>query len=1391
VSDKEYFGVVPSNTRDTENRYDYTATGGRSVFPATYQVGYVDVYRNGLHLDPRTQFTAINGSSIVVPGLNDGDLLSIVARRQVITHQGDLITLLSSDLTPAAGWDDVPGLHTPSTGDEITNAQAQALLNRTEYLLANGGGGSAGLSGYLTGDALIVHANADGTVSDWAGVGGVFHVAQGAEDKTTSSTFSVVNADGTNIAIGPNNGVYSISSMTGTTAHPRLRAEFGALFVEKVLTVTKVSGGIQGTPGVSPIYGYLDNSTSQVSATSDGYLKNSGDLATSGGVFHVFEGIVEKTGDSVSYSLYGTATGMTVRIDHLGVYTVDTLTADTGTCTFKAVYGGVTIYQDYVITKVRDGAAGASAQVLTLQSTSQSFTFDSTGEASPVTQAITFSANTQNLSGEATFTCSLYDAASPPNLIKTVTLVNAGTDLRTLPLSGTDGFGTADHAVVTATLGGHSDQVTVYRLADGIDGKDPVVGYLTNESVTLASDYHGVVDPTVYSTASTGSFKVYKGTQDNTANATFSVDSVSTGLSITLYTVTSGGNTKGDYVVTGMTSDTGYAVLKAVFGSVTLYKTLSVSKSRAGIPGTDAKILYLSATSQAFTFSSLGTLFPTTQAISFTANLQNLSGTATFSCTAYDASNSAIGSAFALSGSGNTQTLTSAAFGNAAYVVVTASLTSGGATVTDHMTVVKLKDGAPGEGSVSGYLTNEAVTVPASSDGVVLSGDLDLLGDGTFEVYDGTARVTRLTTTVSGVTTANVTYSVLNSAGITAQISHSGSNIGDYTVSNMVADSATATFRAVYGGITLDKQYTIVKARAGVAGSNAKVLVLSCTAQAFTFSSADVATPTGQTITFTASAQNLPTTITYVCTKFSGSTNLGSVTLGGTVGSATRTLDVTAFPSTLTHVTVVASVVDGSTTYSDQVTIAKLKDGAPGQGTVSGYLTNEAAIVPATSAGVVSSGDFTTLAGGQFKVFDASTDVSLSSLVAYSVVTSPAPIGVSISLDDGSVTPANKGKYIITGMSQDTGTAVLRAVYKGFTIDKQYTLVKSKVGVDGKPAKMIALACTAQTFTFNSSGTLAPAGQVIKFTANTQNALGATLSWDCKRYNASRTLIDTVATDAVSGDANSRTLSAATFGAAAYAVVTATLTFADSTTLSDYATIVAVKDGASSVTGYLTNESATIPATSAGVVNPADYVGAKGTFKVFDGLTEQTAAAVFDVVVSDGITVTFNPTSASPGSALRADYVVAGMTKDLATATLRAVYNGVTVLQTLTVTKARAGVDARDAKLLFLSSSAQAFIFAGDGTASPASQTITFNANLQNLSGAATWTCVRYDSTGTTLTSNGELSGTDPNVRTLTSAKFGAAAYAVVTASLGGLTDTETVFKPSAGAAGVTPVRCG
>lgn len=228
------------------------------------------------------------------------------------------------------------------------------------------------------------------------------------------------------------------------------------------------------------------------------------------------------------------------------------------------------------------------------------------------------------------------------------------------------------------------------------------------------------------------------------------------------------------------------------------------------VDGASASLLSLSTVKQAFTYDSAGVASPVGQTITLTANLQNLTGTATFVCTKYNAAGTSLGTV-ALGGSGNVRTLTDTQFTtSAAYATVVASL--GGQS--DTVTIVKLADGGAGEDGVSPlarFLTNENVTVPTASDG---SGANLSTVNGFFKVFQGTTDIT------AGCTFSIVgTPLVATTAPTAGTGAYSVTGVGTWASSSL---STSVTYRATHtdSGASVDAVLTISKAPAGIPGLN-------------------------------------------------------------------------------------------------------------------------------------------------------------------------------------------------------------------------------------------------------------------------------------------------------------------------------------------------------------------------------------------------------------------------------------------------------------------------------------------------------------------------------------------------------------------------------------------
>lgn len=375
---------------------------------------------------------------------------------------------------------------------------------------------------------------------------------------------------------------------------------------------------------------------------------------------------------------------------------------------------------------------------------------------------------------------------------------------------------TAEQVTYTASITSgsttYTDSVVLYKVRQGAE---QIVVALTNPVISVPATSAGVV--TTF-TAQTTELQVYYGgslASDSLLTYTVASDPSGTGLTVAstgIYTLSFPGSPSGWWT---SSSPSANVVLRAALVSdPAAYReiTLVITKN---IAGSAADGIQLDATTLAFSLDTAGAAYPAAQSSIFTLTRTppSLSGTATWSATAFDSSGGQIGSTgtVGLSGSGDSRTLTTGNFiapggsfsNNVYYVNVTATLGALSKTVR----VIRITDGVE---PILSFLTVPSVTLPASSAGVVSSW-AGATGD--FQVWQGASEVT-----------SGVTYAIQsNPSSLTASIN---SSTGIYSVTGAGSwangsNTTSITFRATHTatGATRDAVLTLTKALAGGTGS--------------------------------------------------------------------------------------------------------------------------------------------------------------------------------------------------------------------------------------------------------------------------------------------------------------------------------------------------------------------------------------------------------------------------------------------------------------------------------------------------------------------------------------------------------------------------------------------
>jgi hypothetical protein len=210
--------------------------------------------------------------------------------------------------------------------------------------------------------------------------------------------------------------------------------------------------------------------------------------------------------------------------------------------------------------------------------------------------------------------------------------------------------------------------------------------------------------------------------------------------------------------------------------------------------------------------------------------------------------------------------------------------------------------------------------------------------------------------------------------------------------------------------------------------------------------------------------------------------------------------------------------------------------------------------------------------------------------------------------------------------------------------------------------KRVWISATSQIFQIAKTGTISPASIIL--TANIRDLTG------------------TPTLTIVPGSGTMSVVPALTAGVFSFTpaqltsdTITLRLSLTEgSTTYSDDFTFVKVREGADSISGWLTNESHTVAADSAG--NVLNYNGASGRFEVRLGLLDVRTVSTFAVASGgnpDGLTVAITASGSNAGN-----YSVTGgfpANKETVTITFNATYGTTVVPKVLTLTKSKAGVN--------------------------------------------------------------------------------------------------------------------
>lgn len=450
--------------------------------------------------------------------------------------------------------------------------------------------------------------------------------------------------------------------------------------------------------------------------------------------------------------------------------------------------------------------------------------------------------------------------------------------------------------------------------------------------------------------------------------------------------------------------------------------------------------------------------------------------------------------------------------------------------------------------------------------------------------------------------------------------------------------------------------------------------------------------------------------------------------------------------------------------FYDEVTIVKVNAGSDA---FTVLMTNENHTFPADNSGTVL--DYSSSSSSAV-VYRGATQFSYDGTLAsdgtfrFSAVSESPTGAITPTIDDagGEVDVSNFGE----SYDRATVTATVEVKFGGGqtrTFNREISYSKAKTGAAGSDAELLRIKNADQTFIKKKDGTKTP----------------SSITLEAIKVNYSETVTWTRVSDSTqlgTGDTISISNSEVT-----EASPSVTIRASTPNGLTDEITLVLLREGSDAITAFLTNESHTVPADSDGS-NANLGGGVSTTLKIYQGAQEVTYSNwSFSTAV---LTAAPDPTYSMSGNTLTVtglpdedDIEIIEITGSNSDPGIDDVVKEFTITKSL---QGNEGAPGQDAISLMLKADSQVFRFDGSsGTEQPdpTNQTITFTAELENLTTTLQWSAVNQDGTDVSA----DLSGTG-DTRTLDVTDFGSAeSYSVTVTDGSTRTDTVTVYRLASG----------
>jgi hypothetical protein len=280
---------IPDNILNKET---FTATAGQDTFSINYTVGAIDVYFNGIRLTEGTDYTATNGTSIVLTDpAAAGDIIDLVALSAVNTYINDNIytktetdSLLSAKQDTLASTTGIAlngnSLDYTDTDGNVTNIDLSSYLDNTNTYVSSGSVSGTTLTLTLS-DASTVNIDVSSLLDDTTNTisSGTLSGNNIIFTREDSSTFSV---DVTNL-YDDTNLVTSVAGRTGAVTLTKSDiTDFSDADYATAAQGSTADTAVQPGDNISTLTNDSGYITSSSLPTNVSELNNDADYATKG-----------------------------------------------------------------------------------------------------------------------------------------------------------------------------------------------------------------------------------------------------------------------------------------------------------------------------------------------------------------------------------------------------------------------------------------------------------------------------------------------------------------------------------------------------------------------------------------------------------------------------------------------------------------------------------------------------------------------------------------------------------------------------------------------------------------------------------------------------------------------------------------------------------------------------------------------------------------------------------------------------------------------------------------------------------------------------------------------------------------------------------------------------